>query len=176
MHLNYKITIPDWKAALQLHTRQKIGRRIHYFIYEYVFASIAIMGIVLATFAWVTGDSKALDTLVPLVAVLVGLAILLRIVRAKAIRRSYKGLFPLSENGPGYSLDINDERILSIRPGVGEATYYWSGICAVAQNDKIILLYLSEILFLGVPISALSPEQKDELDSLIARHLPKGKK
>jgi len=175
MQLNYKFALDDWKAALRLHARQNIGRRIHYFIYDFVFPTVAIIGLTLVVYAQIIGDRKAVHDLVTVVTTLVGLAIVLPFYRQYAIRKSFKVFFPPSASGLGYSLDVNDERIVSTRPGVGEATYYWGGIRAVSQNKKIILLYISEILFLGIPIHILSTEQRTEVESLIARHLPKGK-
>lgn len=175
MKLDYKFTLADWKAALRLHARQKIGRRIHYFIFDFAFPTVAIIGLAWVIYAQIIGDTKTVDDIATVVTALVGLAIVLPLVRQYAIRKSFRGLFPPSASGPGYSLDINDERIVSTRPGVGEATYYWAGICGVAQNKKIILLYISEILFLGIPIHILSTDQRTEIESLIARQLLKGK-
>ena len=175
MQLNYKFTLADWKAALRLHARQKISRRIHYFIFDFVFPVVAFIGLIWIVYAQMIGDMKTVDDLSVLVAMFVGLAVVLPFVRQYAVRKSFKGFFPPSPSGPGYSLDINDERIVSTRSAVGEATYYWAGICAVAQSKKIILLYISEIFFLGIPTHILSAQQRTELESIIARHIPKGK-
>jgi hypothetical protein len=119
----------------------------------------------------INGQVEIVDDLLMPVTALVVLAILLPIIRNYRIRKSFKGMFPPSIAGPGYSLDIDDERILSIRPGFGEAKYYWTGICAIAKNNKIMLLYLSDVLFIGIPIYKLSPDQQAELNGLIARSI-----
>jgi hypothetical protein len=173
MKLEYNITLADWKAAIRLHSRQKLGRRIHFFIFDYVIPALAVLSLAYIIFANLSGREDTVDALLVPVSALVLLAILLPIVRNYQIKKSFKGIFPPSETGPGYSLDIDDERILSTRPGLGEAKYYWKGICGLARNEKIILLYISEILFLGIPPKRLSPDQRAELNDLLARHLAK---
>jgi hypothetical protein len=103
------------------------------------------------------------------------IAILFPIMRNLQIRKSYKGMFPPSKTGPGYSLDIDEERILSTRIGFGEAKYYWAGICSISRNKRIMILYLSEILFICIPTYKLSPDQRFELNDFVARHVVKGK-
>ena len=173
MKLTYTFTFADWKAALRLHSRQTIGRRIHRFVYDFVIPALAVLGLGCMVFANSNGQKEIVDDLVTPVIALVGLAIILPFLRNYMMRRGFKGMFPPSETGPGYSLDIDNERIVSTRPGIGEATYYWTGISAVAQNNKIMLLYLSEILFLGIPAHTLSPDQRAELNDLVARHVVK---
>jgi hypothetical protein len=175
MKLTYPFTLADWKAAIRLHARQKTGRRIHFLVYDYVFPSLAALGLISVLILKLTGETVFVDNLVIPVAALVVLAIILPFTRHYALRKSYKEMFPPSDTGPGYSLDINEERILSTRPGLGESTYYWTGICAVAQNQKITLLYISGVQFLGIPVRVMTPEQKAEIDSLIARCSLRGK-
>jgi hypothetical protein len=176
MKLSYKVTLADWKAAIRLHSRQKIGRRIHFFVYDFVIPTLAVLAVGYIILADSTERTDIVDGLAIPVTALAALAIILPFWRTYLIRKGFKGMFPPSDDGPGYSLDIDDERILSIRPGLGEAKYYWTGICAVAQSKKIILLYISEILFLGIPPRVLSPEQRVELDNLIVQHVPKRSK
>jgi hypothetical protein len=176
MKLTYTLTLADWKAAIRLHSRQKIGRRIHFFIYDIVIPAIALLVLIGTITAYAYGLSDLVEGLIIPTSTLTVLAIILPIWRNFMIRKSYKGMFPTSEIGPGYSLDIEDERILSTRPGSGEAKYYWTGICALTQNEKIKLLYLSEILFIGIPTYKLSPEQRTELNDLIARNLARKQK
>jgi hypothetical protein len=173
MPLNHKLSLDNWKAALRLHARQKIGRRIRYFIYDLVFPVVAIIGLIFVVYAQIIGDAKAVPELGAVVTILVGLAIILPLFRQYAVRRSFKGFIPLSASGPGYWFDVNDGRIVSTRPGVREATYFSASIRAVAQNKKTILLHISEILFLGIPIHILSTEQRTELENLIARRVTK---
>jgi len=173
MKLEYNITLADWKAAIRLHSRQKLGSRIHFFIFDYVIPTIAVVALAYIVFASLNGPEDTVNSLMVPVIALVVLAILLPIVRTYRTRKWFKGMFPPSETGPGYSLDIDEERILSTRPGLGEARYYWKAICRVARNEKIILLYISEILFLGIPPKRLTPDQRTKLDDLITRHVLK---
>ena len=175
MKLKYDFTLADWKAALRLHSRQKLGRRVQAVIRDFVIPTLGVIGLVWITVAQMRSEAETVDNLLVPVAALIFLTVFLQLMLRYSIRRSFKGIFPPSQDGPGYSLDLNEEGILSTRPGVGEARYYWTGICAVAQSKKIILLYISEVLFLGIPIRVLSPEQRVELDSLIERHVPKRK-
>lgn len=176
MKLTYSITFKDFKAAIRLHSRQKLGRRIHCFIYDVIFPSLAALALLGTVAAYAFGQSDTIDFLILPDAVLVSIVVLVPILRAYRIRKSFKGMFPASETGPGYSLDFDNERILSVRPGIGEAKYYWTGICAFAQDNKIMLLYITEILFICIPTHTLSPDQRVELDALIARNMVRKEK
>jgi len=176
MKLTYTLTLNDFKAAIRLHSRQKLGRRIHFFIYDVIFPTIAILALVGTIAAYVFGQSDLVDGLIVPDVALVCITLLVPILRACRIRKGFKGMFPQSETGPGYSLDIDNERILSLRPGIGEAKYYWAGIHAFAQDDKIMLIYITEILFICIPIHILSPEQRVELNDLITRNMVRKQK
>jgi hypothetical protein len=176
MKLTYSITLKDFKAAIRLHSRQKLGRRIHFFIYDVIFPFLAILALLGTIGAYVLGHSEVVDVLIVPDAALLCIVVLVPILRAYRTRKSFKGMFPPSETGPGYSLDIDNERILSVRPGIGEAKYYWAGICAFAQDDKVMLMYITEILFICIPTHSLSPDQRAELDSLITRNIARKQK
>jgi hypothetical protein len=52
----------------------------------------------------------------------------------------------------------------------------WTAIVRFAQNEKVTLFYVAKARFLFVPTQLFSEEQRAELNDLVARHLPKGKK
>jgi len=171
MKLVYSLTLNDWKSAIRLHMSRKLGRRIHLAIYRFLIPILAALGLGYILIAFSNGQTDVSDAFVGAVAGLIALTILLPIVRELRIRKSFKGMLPFSGTGPGYSLDLNNECIISSRPGIGEARYVWSGICGIAQSDKVILLYLSEILFIPIPTHALSADLRTELNELIARNV-----
>jgi hypothetical protein len=71
---------------------------------------------------------------------------------------------------------MDKERILSGLPEVSEERYFWNAIVGFAQDEKMTLLYLDKDKFLLLPTYALSPEQRTELNELVARHVVKGQK
>jgi hypothetical protein len=70
---------------------------------------------------------------------------------------------------------MDDDRILSGLPGVSEEKYFWNAIVGFAQDRKMTLLYLDKDKFLLFPTYALSPEQRAELNDLVARYVVKRK-
>jgi hypothetical protein len=72
-------------------------------------------------------------------------------------------------------MEIDDSGISTGIPGVSESKYSWEGIVASAQNERATLLYLGPARFLFFPTRVMSPDQRAELDDLIARHIVKRK-
>jgi hypothetical protein len=171
MQLTYTLTLADFEAAQQLHIRQKLGRRIKFIaLYRAIPILTAVLWIVSIVFV-ISGERKSLEALIPLDAGLPIMAIGLPICRYYNIRKCFKQLFPPTRTDRNSSIDIDDERILSSIPGVGESKLYWTGVLAFAQDEKITLLYISETRFLLLPTAALSPDQRTELNEIVARHV-----
>jgi len=176
MKLTYTLTLDDYKASLRLHKRQRLGRRIHFFIFDVVIPTMAIAALVGIIAAKSYGQSDLVDGLIVPDAALVIIALLVPLLRAYRIRKSYKQLFPPGRVDRNWYIEVDDERILSSVPGVGEGKYFWTGILAFAQDERITLLYITENQYLPIPTCALSPDQRTELDELVARHVVKRKK
>jgi hypothetical protein len=173
---DYTLTIADYRAAQQLHSHQKLGRRIPIIIYWVVFSVITILALVGIITDFLIGQSGRIgDHVLPNV-VLICICFLTQTFRSYRIRNNFIRMFPQSETDHNGTLDIDNERILSIWPGLGEAKYYWAGIQALAQDKKITLLYLNESSFLFFPTAALSPDQRIEFNDLVARNMVRKEK
>jgi len=85
-------------------------------------------------------------------------------------------MFPHGQTDQLLSIDIDDGRIISEMPGFSESKLLWTAIVRFAQNEKVTLFYVAKARFLFVPTQLFSEEQRAELNDLVARHLPKGKK
>jgi hypothetical protein len=75
-----------------------------------------------------------------------------------------------------WSIDIDDERIVSSVPGICESKILWSGVFAFVQNDRIISLYISENQYISIPTGALTRDQRIELNDLVARNMVRKQK
>jgi len=106
---------------------------------------------------------------------LLWLTIYLPAWQAYAMRKCFKQIFPPGRTDGSSSIDIDADRIVSTVPGVSEGKFFWTGIVAVAQDEKVTLLYIRKHAFLFFPTQAMSPAQRNELNDLVARHLPKVK-
>jgi hypothetical protein len=176
MKLTYTLTLNDYKAGISLHKHQKLGRRIHFFIYDVIFPSIAIVALLGTVAAYAYGQSDLVDDLIVPDAALACIAILVPLLRAYRIRKSYKQLFPPGRLDRNWSIDIDDERIVSSISGVCESKVLWTGVFAFVQDDKITSLYISENQYISIPTGALTPDQRTELYDLIARNVVRKQK
>jgi hypothetical protein len=175
MKLTYTLTLADFEAAQQLHIRQKLGRRIKFIIF-YRAIPILTAALWIASIVFVLiGERKPLEALIPFDAGLPIMAIGLPICRYYNMRKCFKQLFPPTRTDRSSSIDIDEDRIFSAVPGVSEGKYFWTGVLAFAQDEKVTMLYIAETRFLFFPTSALSPEQRTELNDLVARHVTKRK-
>jgi hypothetical protein len=126
--------------------------------------------------AYIQGQSDLVDALIVPDVALVVIALLVPLLRTYRIRKSYKRLFPPNRSDRNWYIDIDNERILSTVPGIGEGKYLWTGILSFAQDRKITMFYITEVQYLPIPTNALSPEQRTELDELVARNVVRKQK
>ena len=168
MKIEYRFSFADYKAALRLHAKQTLYGRISPYIYLFVLIS-SILGAF-----WVSGH----DDLAWLASIFAGGigggttgVILILFYRPFMIRKSFKQCFPPSIEQRFLTLEFNDEHFVSEISGVGKGDYQWDSILKVVQNEKCILFYIAVKKFIILPPSAISPDQRVELNDLIARHV-----
>jgi hypothetical protein len=172
MKVNYTLTMADYKASQRLHRRLKLSRRFIPFIYPSLTAFTSI-GIFICL---ITDTPKMLMIWMPLLAGGLTGTILTPIIRFYAIRNGFKRIFLSGRVDQNISIDINDEYIFSELPGIGEGKYFWNGIVDFAQDEKITLLYVYKDRFLLFPTAVLSPDQRTELNDLVARNMVRKEK
>jgi hypothetical protein len=171
MQLTYTLTLADYKAALRLHRRQKLTRRAS-FLFWYVAIPVSsiialIAAVVLSTTAQTEWFARCLATGVGLL----WLSIIMPFLRMITIRQGFRRIFPATATDRTGTIDINDDRIISGMPGISEGKFFWPGILAFAQDEKITLLYIDKNRFLLFPTYLLSPGQRSELSAMVDKHL-----
>ena len=173
MKLTYTLTLDDYKAAQRLHLRQRPERRLAFIFWYVAVPILAVAGAIAFAFLDVSKLTHFAAIYFGIEAALVWLSIYLPIMRIYTTRRCFKQMFPPLRTDRTSSIDLDDERVVSAIPGVSEGKFFWSAIIDFAQNDKVTLLYVRKKAFLFFPTSALSTENRAELDDLVARHVVK---
>ena len=172
MKFSCTISLSEFKAGMRLHIRQEFWRRVCNSLY--IVFPVAAVALVFATaYAAVSGHPDWVDLFAPLDVILIFFAILLLFLRAYRIRKAFKQMFPPGREDRTSFFDVDDERIGTNVPGIGEGKYPWTGIFMVAQDGQVILLYITEGRFLLIPRRVLDDAQQSELNELIARHVVK---
>ena len=171
MKLTYTLTLADYKAANALYLRQKFLRRLGVWIWPFLMLFAAVVHVLLRS---TDHQELAADSLAAASGLLF-ISIFMPITRWWNLRRCFNQLFPAHRTDRKSYMEITSEGIVSTIPGVSEGKLYWSGVCAFAQDEKVTTIYLAPKRFLFFPTSALSPEQRAELNDLVARN-GKGKK
>jgi YcxB-like protein len=172
MQLSFEITLAEFKSALKLYSRETLGRRIHWFIFDYVIPGVALVSVALALIDYLVSHSNVNGTLVAFAAYMVFAAALSFVVRRFRIRAMFRALVPPGAKSPVRSMEFSEEQILSTLEGIGEAHYLWTAIVKCVQNGTVMLLFISREQFLVIPQQILSPAQRAELNDLVARHVP----
>jgi|GEM_PF-3528590 len=166
MRITYALSFADFRAAQSLHIRQKLIRRVNIFIWP-VLAVILLIGMIV----FGNSDHQELSAQCLIFGSLsLWFTMLFPIVRYLNARKGFKRFFLSGQTDQQISIDIDNERILSEIPGVGEGKYYWNTIIGFAQDDKVTLLYVYKDRFLVFPTTLLSPAQHAELYDLIAHN------
>ena len=169
MRLEYTLTLKDYKAAFRLHRRKKLSRRLIFWLGPSLL-SLAIVGFVVCS---IENNTALAAQALALAAGSLVFTIGMPISRSLNIRRSFKRLFPASQRDRRSRIEINDQGICRELYGVAELRVLWSGICDFAQDEKVTTLYTNKDCFLLFPTALMSPEQRSELDDLVARHVEK---
>jgi hypothetical protein len=172
MKISYTLTLADYKAALRLHRRQKLSRRI----LPIIVPVIATVGLVAILVFEISGKKELAIHLLGLDVVFLLLSIALPIARLLDARVGFKRIFPLTKIVPTIATDIDDERIICENPGISEGKFFWNAIVNFAQDEKVTVLYIDKRRFLFFPTNALSPNQRAELNELVARNMVRKQK
>ena len=167
MKIEFTLTFDTFKAAYALYQKRRPSVRLMFPISIGILAA-GILGAVLID------ESGPYGWLAPLSAGAIGGGlvgtILLPLVRIYAVRRAFRNFLPKPVSGRALSFEIDDDQIRSLVPGVGLGEIQWSAIYGFAQNEKVTLLYLTKSRFYFFPTTALTPEQRAELNTIIDRH------
>ena len=171
MKLSYTLTLADYKAALRLHRRQKLSRRITFIILYCVVPVLAVLGLAVVFLLEAKGQADLAAEVIAVDIIFIWLAVGLPMARFVNIRKCFKRIFPSTGTDRSCTIDIDDERIISAIPGVSEGKFFWNAILAFAQDEKITLLYIDKNRFLLFLTHELSPAQRLELSALVERHI-----
>jgi hypothetical protein len=173
VQLTYELTLADYKAAQRLHIRQKISRRINFYLWFVAIPIFAVLGLAFFVFLDVSKLTKSAPLYFGIECGLLWLAVYLPSWRAYAIRKCFKQIFSPARTDRTSSIDIDDDRIVSTVPGVSEGRFFWNAILEFTQDERVTLLYIRKNAFIFFPTSDLSVAQRGELNDLIARHVVK---
>jgi hypothetical protein len=171
MQFSYELTLDEFKSALKLHSRQKLGRRIYFFIYDFVFPLAAVLALVATAYAYMHDGPGAIGGLIIFDVACIAAVALLFVVRRFRIRSAFRALYPAGSKNRVTSVVIGDEHILTSVEGVGEGRYLWSGVSAFVQNNLVALFYITDERFLMLPLGSLNPDQRNEISALVTRHV-----
>ncbi|HEV2132657.1 MAG TPA: YcxB family protein [Terracidiphilus sp.] len=169
MKVTYKLTLEDYKAALNLHRTQSVGRRIRRIVLREVLPIAALAALVTLIFAPIKSDELHFD-LVVLAVALCFLSIALPIAAVVDARICFRRMFPANASDPMMTLDVSDEFVISSIPGISEGKFQWNAFTNILLSDKVALFYIDKRRFLLLPISRLDPEQDIEFRNIVARN------
>ncbi|MGA2906086.1 MAG: YcxB family protein [Terracidiphilus sp.] len=169
MRIEYTVTLEDYEAALRLHRRPKLSRRIFPWIGPLLF----LLSLALFVAGALIRDQELLLQAIVLAVWSLLMTIAFPLLRLVLTRRGYKQMFPPTRSGRTSTIEINDQKIIEENPGTEEVRLPWAGVMGFTQNDRITLIYINDRRFFLFPTTALSPAQRTELNDLVARHVVK---
>jgi len=169
MRFEFTVTLEDYKAALRLHRRPKLSRRIFPWIGPLLF----LVSVALFVGGSLIGNHEVLLQALVLAVWSLLATIAFPLLRLVLTRRGYKRMFPPTRVGRTSTIEIDDQRIIEENPGTEEIRLPWTGVMGFTQNDKVTLIYINACRFFLFPTSALSSAQRVELNELVARYVVK---
>ena len=167
MRFNYVFSIWDYDEALRLHRRQKARRLLCFLLLYRIVPFLSLTGLVLLGASDIKAHTLPAWILLSFAIALLWIGILAAFIPRENARRGFRrsalaGQTTINVDGNGVVIQV---------PGVRETKMFWAGFVAVAQNDKLLLLYTSKNCFLVFPTSAMALEQRVELSATIDRNL-----
>jgi hypothetical protein len=180
MKLSFTLTLADFKAAYRLHHSQKLGGRGGYTFLFIWLPIMAFLGLILFIVLSFYGDQELANgsSGFAIFSVLCLCSLYLLARRSFVIRRQVKAnsrKFPPHQSDINKIVDIDDERIIVVIPESYESKFFWKVVVAFAQDDLMSLIYITRKHFILIPARVMSPDQRTELNDIIARHVTKRK-
>jgi len=173
VNASYTITLADYKAALWLHRRQTLNRQINFALWRVVAPIIAAFGAI----AFFVFSLNKLTHYAPLLfGIECGLAwisVYLPLWSYYSARKCVRQVFQDEGKERTILLEVTDEFVRSTIPGVSEGKYFWNENMAVAQDDKVVLIYATKKRFIPIPSRSLSQSQLEELKAAVQRNAVK---
>jgi hypothetical protein len=163
MHIEYRITEKDYKAASTLVMRKRSNMSALDYYGPHIFGIIWIAAAVFTSFAHPDDDLDLLLTL-GVLPILMGFIVL----RRRRIRTEYKKLkqFHLLQT---LDLDSNGLRLITTD---GTTRTAWSVYSRFIQDNDMFVLFMDKSLeFVPIPKSYLTIGQIDELQALLTARL-----
>jgi hypothetical protein len=149
MHLEYKLTYSDFKAAVRLHESEKLRKN-------------ALRDYLISEFA---------SVFMPLLAIAVGVAVVPLLISHFNTRKLFKGIFSRYRLNRSYSINMDDKQIIISYSAASDEKYSWADFCDFAHDEKISLIYLDKDRILTIPTHTLSSNQRTALNDLVARNV-----
>ena len=169
MNFSYRPTLADYRAALRLHYRHKLSRRILHIAGLWLLPFVMLAFLVPSIYQ-LAADRENYSGGIGWGLLGLGFASFIPLSRYVAVRKQFKAIFPAQSSGE-VLLDIDEERIISTIPGSSEGKFFWTAILNFAQDEKVILLYIRKNMFLFIPTAALSSPEAAELTDRISSKL-----
>ena len=174
MKFAYSITLADLQNAQWLHWHQTPGRRAKYYSIHWLipvlFGSSGItflshMGVFFPRLSAVHAFARGFV----ISAAVTTLGFFRK--QSKMYRKLFDKNFPPGKRTTWCVVD--DDGIVSAMQATDEEKRTWKEFVHFVQNEKIMLLYLSEKNFMFIPTSSLSVEQRTELLGYVDRFVRK---
>lgn len=167
MRLTYDITLRDYREAWWLHIRSDFSRRLTVLI---LYRIIPVLGLFAFYCAWWIWQNEQ-DTTETLAWIIIGsMWSALVLVPSFRIRRLYA---QSGMNRGNWNIDISSDGVVITQPGMVESRYKWASIQRFVEDNRVLLLYVSQIRFIPVPRRVLSADQQEELHRLLSAQLPR---
>ena len=172
MKPEFTLSLADYKAALELHLRQKPIRRFLPWIWPTLLLT-CVIGFICS------GVTKSLELAAQSMSLGAGALVAtigFPIVRRINTRRCYSRMFPPSRTSPTTTIEIDENRIVEDNPGAEEIRVGWADVLDFIQNGRITLIYIGLSRLFHCPTPILSLEQRAGLSDLVKRDVARGKK
>lgn len=169
MRFQFTVSLKDYKAALKLHRRQTLGRRLFPWVFPCLFFLCLIAFVAASLYHNIAVASQAIALAAGSLAGIVALPVL----RFLNTRRCYGRMFPPTRTSAVSAIEIDDQRIVEENPETEEVRLPWSGVLHFVQDERVTLIYINPSRFFLFPTSALTPGERAELSSLVAHHVVK---
>ncbi len=170
MIFSYTVTFADFKAANRLYRSLRLTRRLNFALWFIILPLLAIAGSIL----FLVFD---MSKLTEYAAILFGIECGLSVLSGYSIfcyfyktRQAYKQVFTDSGKERIIELEVAEESVRTLVPGVSEGKYFWNQNIDVAHDEQALILVMAKGRFTTIPTRYLTQAQIDEIQAIVNRN------
>ena len=168
MRFAYTSDFQDFQRAVRTCIRSTPRRRFTFHFQSWIMATIGVTSVIALSLSHSSYDRQLPALAFALACGLIAGGIVMPLLRPWMIRRAYKAQSGGIKNQIPLYLEVDCDTLVSGIEGQSEARFQRAGIRSTAEDDQILLLFVTQRKYLYLPKNRLPKEAIDAVHEWLA--------